>query len=300
MLTSDVECELMLSPQPLYGDNHDYSWSSALTSFFSSKSKLPSCNSGKHSKTSQDESQEILNLESSDILGSGMITLSPRNEDNEYLQSQSEIKSQEEKNSRKNDFSKDSSGKYLPHGSLPSLNIPAGSPQERKHVPAKLCKGKTQPNLLKRNNKHEYAMFFHPSQWSGRFGIQFFTVIIPKVTLIKGNERGPKGSTHAVYQLEIKRGRQIIVRKYNYKQFSDFHRALLRSSISIFLLQYRINLPAKTWFKNVSPSFLEQRRSELEKYLHQLLQFKYSPREALVQNFLALNEFQVLDFWIDH
>jgi len=159
----------------------------------------------------------------------------------------------------------------------------------------------SQPNLKKkRHGHHETApLFFPPAQWSSRYGIQFFTVEITRVRVVEDSEKGVKGS-YALYHLEIKRGRQKIERDYRYSEFSDFHRALLCSSIAIILQQGKIYLPAKTWFRNVTPAFLEKRRRELEKYLHKLLRFKYSPRESIVQKFLALNEFVVKDFWVDH
>jgi len=160
---------------------------------------------------------------------------------------------------------------------------------------------KTEPALKKKRSRPRESapLFFPPSQWSSRYGIQFFTVKIVSVEVVEDPEKGPKGS-YAVYKLEIKRGRQVITRHYRYSQFADFHKALLCSSITILLQQGRIFLPAKTWFRNVSPEFLEKRRLELEKYLHKLLQYKYSPRDVIVQRFLALNEFVVKDFWIDH
>jgi len=172
---------------------------------------------------------------------------------------------------------------------------------EKPKVSSLRTRRQTEPDLKKKRVRQRGSapLFFPPSQWSSRYGIQFFTVTIASVAVVEDPEKGPKGS-YAVYQIEIKRGRQVIIRKYRYSQFADFHKALLCSSISVILQQGRIFLPAKTWFRNVSPEFLEKRRLELEKYLHKLLQYKYSPRETIVQRFLALDEFVVKDFWIDH
>jgi len=160
---------------------------------------------------------------------------------------------------------------------------------------------KTEPNLTirKRKSREIAPLFFPPSQWSARFGIQFFTVVIPKVSVVNDNVKGSRGS-YAEYHLQIKRGRQVIARKYRYSQFANFHKALLSSSIMIIMRGGKIRLPPRTWFRNISENFLQQRRVELEKYLHRLLRFKYSTRERTVQKFLGLNEFVVKDFWIDH
>jgi len=326
MLSSD-EAELKLSPQSLCGDmaeDVNNSQSNPTSNLLSQSPTLPPRHDEKESNSStfqaaQDEGQDTLGLLSQNLDDKGKVTLPPNDEDSEGIQTPEEMKCHEEKNDQKVNFSSDVCDDHLPR-SAASLHFEtkflrrSKSAQElsglsleddvdkRQRVASAITHRKTEPVLIskKRRDKNEsIAMFFPPSQWSSRYGIQFFTVVIPKVTVVKDYENGPKG-TYAVYQLEIKRGRQVIVRKYRYSQFSDFHQALLRSSIAIILQQAKIYLPAKTWFKKISPSFLEQRRMELEKYLHRLLQFKYSPREALVQKFLALNEFEVMDFWIDH
>lgn len=142
-------------------------------------------------------------------------------------------------------------------------------------------------------------LFFPVSQWSSRYGIQFFTVDVPKVDVTEAPEKGPKGG-FAVYTVQIKRGRQVLLRKYRYSQFLVFHNELLRSDIAILIKKGKIFLPTKTWFRNISVNFLEQRRKKLEKYLHSLLLYKYVPSVSIVQKFLGLNEFVIKDFWIDH
>jgi len=142
-------------------------------------------------------------------------------------------------------------------------------------------------------------LFFPLSQWSSRYGIQFFTVDVPTVDVIEVSDKGPKGG-FAVYTIQVKRGRQVLLRKYRYSQFSVFHQELLHSDIAVLIKKGKIFLPSKTWFRNISVQFLEQRRKDLEKYLHSLLLYKYVPSVAIVQKFLGLNEFVIKDFWIDH
>jgi hypothetical protein len=142
-------------------------------------------------------------------------------------------------------------------------------------------------------------LFFPVTQWSSRYGIQFFTVAIPKVEVIAVPDKGPKAG-FAEYTVLVKRGRQELARKYRYSQFAIFHRELLNSDIGFIIKRGKIYLPSKTWFRNLSAQFLEQRRKELENYLHSLLRYKYVPSEAIVQKFLGLNKFEVRDFWIDH
>jgi len=142
-------------------------------------------------------------------------------------------------------------------------------------------------------------MFFPVSQWSSRYGIQFFSVAVPTVEVIGHPEKGPKYG-YAVYTVKVMRGRQVLLRKYRYSQFADFHGELLNSDISLIIRKGRIHLPSKTLFRNLAARFLKQRRKGLQKYLHSLLKYKYVPTEAIVQKFLGLNEFMIKDFWIDH
>merc|ERR550534_2300132 len=142
-------------------------------------------------------------------------------------------------------------------------------------------------------------LFFPVSQWSSRYGIQFFSVAVPTFEVIEHPEKGPKYGW-AVYTVKVMRGRQVLLREYRYSQFADFHEELLNSDIAVIIRKGRIRLPSKTLFRNLAPQFLKQRRKGLEKYLHSLLRYKYVPTEAIVQNFLGLNEFIIKDFWIDH
>jgi len=149
------------------------------------------------------------------------------------------------------------------------------------------------------NPKLNIPLFFPVSQWSSRYGIQFFSVAVPTVEIIEHPEKGPKYG-YAVYTVKVMRGRQVLLRKYRYSQFADFHEELLISDIAVIIRKGRIHLPSKTLFRNLAAQFLKQRRKGLEKYLHSLLRYKYVPAEAIVQKFLGLNEFVIKDFWIDH
>jgi len=142
-------------------------------------------------------------------------------------------------------------------------------------------------------------LFFPLSQWSPRYGIQFFSVKVKKFEIIEVPEKGPK-SGYAVYTVQVMRGRQVLYRKYRYSQFAAFHEELLNSDIAVIIRKGRISLPSKTWFRNLAVPFLEQRQKDLENYLHSLLRYKFVPSEAIVQKFLCLNEFVIKDFWIDH
>jgi len=142
-------------------------------------------------------------------------------------------------------------------------------------------------------------VFFPVSQWSSRYGIQFFSVAVPTFEVIEHPEKGSKYG-YAVYTMKVMRGRQVLQRKYRYSQFADFHEELLDSDISVIIRKGNIRLPSKTLFRNLTAQFLKQRRKGLEKYLHSLLRYKYVPTEAVVQKFLGLNEFMIKEFWIDH
>merc|ERR550534_2070389 len=147
--------------------------------------------------------------------------------------------------------------------------------------------------------KLNIPLFFPVSQWSSRYGIQFFSVSVPTVEIIEHPQKGPKYG-YAVYTVKVMRGRQVLLRKYRYSQFADFHEELLNSNIAVIIRKGKIHMPSKTLFRNHAAQFLKQRRKGLEKYLHSLLRYKYVPAEPIVQKFLGLNEFVIMDFWIDH
>jgi len=306
MLSTNGEDQLIVFPR---GINTDFSGASGQPNPSDSCQNETSPN-GKKAVATQDQDHKTLTIPPQDKNGSHELHLPSYSEDSDSLQKVDGTKLPQDSTDRKDSFAINNDLSNVP--SLmrsQSLNFVSSAAKskgiedlslddspnyngsgQRKHR-------KTEPNLVIRKpaNRKSAPLFFPPSQWSARYGIQFFTVVVPTVSVVNGT----KGS-YAEYHLEIKRGRQVIVRKYRYSQFAEFHKSLLSSSISIILQKGKIYLPSRTWFKNVSESFLQQRRLELEKYLHHLLQFKYSPRERIVQKFLGLNEFVVKDFWIDH
>jgi len=306
MHTGTESSILKLSSGSAYGVSAD-------SAGVSGQSNLPSsCQSrtSRNSKTdffsvsAQDQDHKTLTLPPQDKICSHNL-LPSYSEDSDGLQMVDDIKSHQNAGGQRNSIESikgplrsQSLHIVVPGNGLKELSLDdelkINEPRLRKHR-------KTEPNMTmrKRAIRKTVPLFFPPSHWSARFGIQFFTVVIPKVSIVNDLDKGSKGS-YAQYNLEIKRGRQVIKRNYRYSQFAEFHKLLLRSSVAIILHQARIYLPPRTWFKNTSASFLDKRRVELEKYLHRLLQYKYTPRERVVQKFLGLNEFVVKDFWIDH
>ena len=71
-------------------------------------------------------------------------------------------------------------------------------------------------------------MYFPPSQFSHRFGTQFYTVEIPECRVVYDKERKCK---FAVYKFEIKRGRQSKTVFYRYSEIRQLHEYLCSTSI---------------------------------------------------------------------
>jgi len=295
-----------LSSESAYGVSADSAVVSGRSNFPSSCQSQTSRNTDFFSVSAQDHGHKTLTLPPEDTICSHNLPPS-YSEDSDGLRKVDDIKSHKNADQRNSiESNKGALRSQSVHIIVPgdkcsgfkelSLDdeLKINEPRLRKHR-------KTEPNMTmkKRAVRESVPLFFPPSQWSARYGIQFFTVVIPKVSIINDNDKGSKGS-YAQYILETKRGRQVIKRNYRYSQFAEFHKLLLRSSVAIIVHQARIYLPPRTWFKNTSASFLDNRRVELEKYLHRLLQYKYTSRERIVQKFLGLNEFVVKDFWIDH
>lgn len=133
-------------------------------------------------------------------------------------------------------------------------------------------------------------MFFPPRNWSRRFGTQFFTVEI-KAANLSEDEKGAEKC--AFYSIIVKRGKQERLIKRRYSEFYEFHRLLVRFSS----YARRCNFPPKTWFRNVSESFLEERRELLDKYLQQVLHDQRIARHKYTIAFLNLNNFDLYKWW---
>jgi len=133
-------------------------------------------------------------------------------------------------------------------------------------------------------------MFFPPRNWSRRFGTQFFTIEIASVEISEDNKTAEKS---AYYHIIVKRGKQERIVARRYSEFYEFHRLLVRFSS----YARRCNFPPKTWFRNVSKNFLEERRELLDKYLQQVLHDQRIARHKYTIAFLNLNNFELYKWW---
>lgn len=131
-------------------------------------------------------------------------------------------------------------------------------------------------------------MFFPPRNWSRRFGTQFFTIEIASHQL-----KEEESEKHALYLITVKRGKQERTIERRYSEFYEFHRLLVRFSS----YARRCNFPPKTWFRNVSKNFLEERKELLDKYLQQVLHDQRIARHKYTIAFLNLNNFELYKWW---
>lgn len=141
------------------------------------------------------------------------------------------------------------------------------------------------------SSRHDAGpMFFPPRNWSRRFGTQFFTIEIKEVRICEDQKTAEK---HALYNIIVKRGKQERIVARRYSEFYEFHRLLVRFSS----YARRCNFPPKTWFRNVSNSFLEERKELLDKYLQQILHDQRIARHKYTIAFLNLNNFELYKWW---
>jgi len=140
------------------------------------------------------------------------------------------------------------------------------------------------------SSREHGPMFFPPRNWSRRFGTQFFTIEIREATISEDEKTAEK---HALYHIIVKRGKQERIVARRYSEFYEFHRLLVRFSS----YARRCNFPPKTWFRNVSQSFLEERRELLDKYLQQVLHDQRIARHKYTIAFLNLNNFDLYKWW---
>ncbi|ETO28594.1 hypothetical protein RFI_08538 [Reticulomyxa filosa] len=135
-------------------------------------------------------------------------------------------------------------------------------------------------------------MYFPPSQFSHRFGAQFFTVEIPEFQLVEDKE---SHKTYAIFKFVVKRGRQTRVMYYRYSEILQLHDYLCSTSLG--LIASICNFPGKTLRPKLDQSFLEKRRVALEEYFHKLLcNGRHISQLPNVQKFLQLDKFEVNEY----
>ncbi len=71
-------------------------------------------------------------------------------------------------------------------------------------------------------------MYFPPSQFSHRFGTQFFTIEIPEYKIMTEKDSSTK---FAVYKFTVKRGKQQRVIYYRYSEILQLHEYLCSTGV---------------------------------------------------------------------
>ena len=146
------------------------------------------------------------------------------------------------------------------------------------------------------HNPHSsrFPMYFPPSQFSHRFGTQFFTLEITEYKVIDEqiSPDSKKTSKFAVFKFEVKRGKQVKILYYRYSEIRELHEYLCASPLGV--VANMCKFPSKTFFKNLENKFLNQRRKQLQSYFHQLLSSSRSITQTpCVRQFLQLDSFKV-------
>lgn len=143
--------------------------------------------------------------------------------------------------------------------------------------------------------KQTTAMYFPPSQFSHRFGTQFYTVEVPECRVVFDKERKCK---FAVYKFEIKRGRQSKTVFYRYSEIRQLHQYLCSTSVGS--IANLVSFPAKTWFTRLDDKFLDERRASIEAYFHQLLSSSRTISQIpCVRRFLQIDTFVVKEWFLE-
>ena len=141
-----------------------------------------------------------------------------------------------------------------------------------------------------------YPMYFPPSQFSARFGTQFFTLEITEYKIIEEKTNSSKNIKFAVYKFEVKRGKQIKILYYRYSEIRELHEFLCSSPMGS--VANLCKFPSKTMFKNLDNKFLYQRRKQLQLYFHQLLSSSRTITQTpCVRQFLQLDSFKVKQWY---
>lgn len=124
------------------------------------------------------------------------------------------------------------------------------------------------------------AVFFEPRAWSRRFGPAHFTVDMPAVGV-------DGGGVYALFNVRVRSGDVAWTLRRRYRELHAFAESLpaalggAAGAGSPF--------PPKTFFRDVSPAFLEARRGALEGWLHALLRAPGACLDGSVRRFLELD-----------
>lgn len=143
--------------------------------------------------------------------------------------------------------------------------------------------------------KQTTAMYFPPSQFSHRFGTQFYTVQVKEAQVVVEAESKEK---YAVYQFEVKRGRQTKTVCWRYSEIRNLHEYLCSTSVGS--IANLVSFPSKTWFARFDDEFLEERRHKIEQYFHQLLSSSRTISQIpCVRRFLQIDTFVVKEWFLE-
>ena len=128
--------------------------------------------------------------------------------------------------------------------------------------------------LLRHNYGCHHQQYFPPSQFSHRFGYeaafpavcilsnvnliqfrtQFYTVVVKSSRVVYDKDRKCK---FAVYEFEIKRGRQKKTIFYRYSEIRQLHEYLCSTNVGS--IANLVSFPSKTWFTRLDDKFLDER-----------------------------------------
>mmetsp|Transcript_59226 Transcript_59226/g.97856 ORF Transcript_59226/g.97856 Transcript_59226/m.97856 type:complete len:146 (-) Transcript_59226:1129-1566(-) len=140
-------------------------------------------------------------------------------------------------------------------------------------------------------------LYFPPSQFSPRFGTQFFTIEITQCRIVYDKEKKQK---FAVYQFTIKRGRQTKTVFYRYSEIRQFHEYLCSTSLG--QVANYVPFPAKTWtiYPKLDETFLDDRRQQIEQYFQKLLSSsRVMSQIPCVRRFLCIDSFIVKPWYLE-
>lgn len=103
---------------------------------------------------------------------------------------------------------------------------------------------------------------------------------------------------YAVYQFEVKRGRQTKTVNWRYSEIRNLHEYLCSTSVGS--IANLVSFPSKTWFARFDDEFLEERRQKIEQYFHQLLSSSRTISQIpCVRRFLQIDTFVVKEWFLE-